>query len=403
MNYLKFFLTNKRLISFGFILTFFSSFGQTFLISLYVPKIIADFSLTNSTFGGLYAAATIGSSFILMYVGKLIDHVDLKKYTLSAAILLMLSCLIMAFSANIAMVFVGLLGLRFAGQGLLSHISNTTVAKSFEQTRGKALSITSLGYSSGEGFFPALLSMVIGYFGWRYSLIANSAVVAGLLIPFVLFTFHDGDRKFSTPANQNLADDFSRRMLFRDKCFYLLAVNAVAVPFLATGLFFYQSALAAYKHWDVEWLSFCFLGFALGRTVFSLLSGHLIDKYSAVKLLPLYLMPFLSGLTVLLIVDHVYAGFLYLFLTGVTVGLGGPIKIAAVTEIYGSEYLGGVRSVFATLMVLGTAISPLLFGFLMDNGTSFLFIIITGIILLILSAMLSVIIPRYESGLKARV
>lgn len=82
MDYLRFFLGNKRLISFGFILTFFSSFGQTFLLSLYVPKILNEFELTNSFFGGLYAFATVGSSLILVYVGKLIDRTNLKTYTI---------------------------------------------------------------------------------------------------------------------------------------------------------------------------------------------------------------------------------------------------------------------------------------------------------------------------------
>ncbi len=336
--------------------------------------------MSNSGFGGLYALATIGSSFILVYVGKLIDKADLKKYTLSAVVLLMLSCLVMAFSMNIFMIFIGLLGLRFAGQGLLSHISNTTISRYYNKTRGKALSITSLGYSSGEGLFPLLVSMIIGYLGWRYSLITNSAAVMALLIPFVLFAVPKNSGDFSESDNQNAVDDFSRRRLFNDKRFYLLALNAVTVPFLATGLFFYQTSLADYKNWDIEWLSFCFLGFAIGRTVFSLLSGLFIDKYSAVRLLPLYLLPFLSGLLLLLFVDHSYVGFIYLLLTGVTVGMGGTINTAVLAEIYGRKHLGGVRSVFATLMVLGTALSPLLFGYLMDHGFDFSIIIIIGIV-----------------------
>ncbi len=389
MEYIRFFLNNRRLISFGFLLTFFSGFGQTFLLSLYVPFIITEFKMSNSGFGGLYALATIGSSFILVYVGKLIDNTDLKKYTLSAAVLLILSCLIMAFSINIFMIFIGLLGLRFAGQGLLSHISNTTISRYYNKTRGKALSITSLGYSSGEGLFPLLVSMIIGYLGWRYSLITNSAAVMALLIPFVLFAVPKNSGDFSESDNQNAVDDFSRRRLFNDKRFYLLALNAVTVPFLATGLFFYQTSLADYKNWDIEWLSFCFLGFAIGRTVFSLLSGLFIDKYSAVRLLPLYLLPFLSGLLLLLFVDHSYVGFIYLLLTGVTVGMGGTINTAVLAEIYGRKHLGGVRSVFATLMVLGTALSPLLFGYLMDHGFDFSIIIIIGIVFLAGSSFLS--------------
>lgn len=390
MDYIRFFLGNKRLISFGFILTFFSSFGQTFLLSLYVPKIVNDFQLSNSVFGGLYAIATVGSSLILIYAGKLIDNTDLRKYTLWSAFLLMASCLIMAFSVHIVMIFIGLLGLRFAGQGLLSHISNTTISKFFDKSRGKALSITSLGYSSGEGLFPVLVSLIITYAGWRTSLLTNSAAVAVLLIPFIWFSLSKSVAMNLESDEQKGTRDFSRKYLLKDKQFYLLALNSAVLPFLVTGLFLYQSALADFKNWDIEWLSFCFMGFAIGRSVFSLLSGQLIDRYSAVSLLPLYLIPFLTGLFLLLWVDHFYAGLVYLILTGVSVGLAVPVKSAAIAEIYGSANLGSIRSVFTTLMVLSTALSPLLFGLLLDWGYSFAYILLTGIIGVIFISVLSV-------------
>jgi MFS family permease len=404
MDYVNFFLKNKRLISFGFILTFFSSFGQTFLLSLYVPKIINEFQLTNSYFGGLYAIATLSSSFILVYVGKLIDNTDLRKYTMYSSFLLVISSLSLAFSSNIIMIFLGLLGLRFAGQGLLSHISNTSISKFFDKTRGKALSITSLGYSAGEGFFPILMSFVIGYVGWRNSLIINSLIVVFVLLPFIWFAL--SKLKERTPEIKTKKNEiiFSRKILFKDKYFYLIALNSIALPFLATGLFFYQSSLAEFKHWTIEWLSFSFIGFAIGRTIASLLSGKLIDKYSAAKLLPLYLIPFLLGLIILLFFSHIYVAIIYLTLTGISMGAGSTIKTAVIAEIYGVESLGGIRSVFATIMILGTALSPLLFGYIIDNGYSFSYIIAGGIIFVLLVSLLSTqITTEYKSALQSNV
>lgn len=381
MEYIQLFLKNKRLLSFGFVLTFFSSFGQTFLISLYVPKIINEFQITNSFFGGLYALATVGSSFILIYVGKLIDKTDLKKYSIYSSIVLLISCLLIAFSFDIIMIFLGLLGLRFAGQGLLSHISNTTISKYFDKTRGKALSITSLGYSSGEGFFPLLMSLFIFNFGWRNSLIINSAAIGLFLIPFIWFALSNNINYGKNNEVQPASENFSRKFLFRDKRFYIIAANAVTLPFLATGLFFYQSALADYKGWTMEWLSFSFMGFAIGRTLFSLVSGQIIDKYSSVKLLTLYLLPFIIGLFLLLVSSHIYIAFIYLFLTGVSIGFGGTVKTAVIAEIYGVNNIGSIRSLFATIMVLGTALSPFLFGLILDNGYNFSVILVFGLLM----------------------
>ena len=401
MDYIKFFMGNKRLISFGFILTFFSSFGQTFLLSLYVPKIINSFQLTNSYFGGLYAIATVASSFILAYVGKLIDSADLRLYTFYSALLLLVSSLILAFSFSIAMVFFGLLGLRLAGQGLLSHISNTSISKFFDKTRGKALSITSLGYSAGEGFFPILMSFIIGYAGWRNSLIINSLIVAFVLIPFIWFALEKIKEQDSQIEKSKSKYNFSRSILFTDKNFYLIALNSIVLPFLVTGLFFYQSSLADFKNWTIEWLSFSFLGFAVGRTIASLLSGKIIDKYSAQKLLPLYLIPFLVALLTLLFFDHIYVALVYLTFTGISVGFGSTIKTAVIAEIYGVQALGGIRSMFATIMVLGTALSPLLFGFLIDNGYNFSHIVFGGIVLVIIASLLSTqVVTQKKHGIQ---
>ena len=66
MAYLRFFLTHPRALSFGVLLTLFSSFGQTFLISIFVPRLLEEFALNTAQFGALYALATITSAASLM-------------------------------------------------------------------------------------------------------------------------------------------------------------------------------------------------------------------------------------------------------------------------------------------------------------------------------------------------
>lgn len=399
MEYIRFFLGNKRLISFGFLLTFFSSFGQTFLLSLYVPDLIKEFHLTNSSFGGLYAAATLAGSIILVYVGKFIDNSDLRKYTLYSALILFTACVVLAVSQNIIFVLIGFLGLRLAGQGLLSHISNTSISKHFEESRGKALSITALGYSLGEGIFPIIVGVIIGLAGWRYSMLLNALFVAVILIPFIWVALSNYNTNYPQ-ENKNIdeANNFSRINLIKSENFYLIAVNSVMLPFFVTGLFFYQIVLAESMGWTVEIMSVSFIGFAFGRTLFSLISGKMVDRFSAVKLFPLYLIPFAVGLILLLIADYPYIAMLYLFLTGLSVGLSSTIKTSVVAEIYGTKNLGSVRSVFATLMVISTALGPLLFGYMLDHGFHFSSIISFSLIIVI---FVSVITLRLERNYKA--
>ncbi len=84
---------NKKIIIFGFIFTFFSSFGQSFFLGLFNAPIRNELGITHGQFGNLYATATICSSLLLVWVGKKIDDYKLIHYSLFVIILLFLSSL----------------------------------------------------------------------------------------------------------------------------------------------------------------------------------------------------------------------------------------------------------------------------------------------------------------------
>ena len=52
-----------KIIIFGFIFTFFSSFGQSFFIGLFNSSIRDDLNISHGHFGTIYALATLISSF----------------------------------------------------------------------------------------------------------------------------------------------------------------------------------------------------------------------------------------------------------------------------------------------------------------------------------------------------
>jgi MFS family permease len=167
--YYRFFLTHPRILSFGILLTLFSSFGQTFLISLFVPRLLETFSLNTAQFGSLYAAATLASAASLPFFGRLIDRVPLQRFSLAVGVGLVLSCLAMSLAPNVPILFVAILGLRLTGQGLLSLTASTTMARRFEHGRGRALSLSGLGYPLGEGLLPLLVVVLAHAADWRLS------------------------------------------------------------------------------------------------------------------------------------------------------------------------------------------------------------------------------------------
>jgi len=373
MDYILFFKDNKRFITFGIMLTFFSSFGQTFIISLYVPELISMLGLTNSLFGGMYAAATILSAAALLYIGRLIDTVSLRSYSIVTALLLLLSCLLIAFSTSIAGILLGLFGLRLAGQGLLGHIALTSMSRVYEENRGKALSLSVLGFSFGEAVFPVTIGFVIGLYDWRMGLLFSAILIGFILIPLIYWLLRHTPEQ-ADGSNNTKENSVRYSELLADRNFYIIAVNSIMLPFMLTGLLFYQLILAEQKGWTLEWMATCFIGFAVFRTAGSILSGPLIDRFSGIQLFPLYLIPFVLGVLALVFFSHPYIALIYLSLAGFAMGLSASIKSAVLAEMYGTRYIGTIRSIFTAIGVFSTAVSPVLFGWILDTGGSFVLI-----------------------------
>ena len=70
---------NKKVLLFGIIFTFFSSFGQSFFLGLFNPSIREELNITHGQFGTIYAAATICSSLVLVWFGKKIHEIIIFK------------------------------------------------------------------------------------------------------------------------------------------------------------------------------------------------------------------------------------------------------------------------------------------------------------------------------------
>ena len=221
MAYFRFFLTHPRVLSFGVLLTLFSSFGQTFLISIFVPRLLEEFTLDTARFGALYAAATLMSAASLPFFGRLIDRITLRAFSLAVGGSLVISCFLMSLAPNIVVLFVAILGLRLTGQGLSSLTASTAMARAFTEGRGKALSVSGLGYPLGEGLLPMVVVLLIHVAGWRVSWGILGGAIAVVLLPGMISLLRDLEPLHQREIAEHQAHPPKPR-LWRDRRFYLL-------------------------------------------------------------------------------------------------------------------------------------------------------------------------------------
>jgi hypothetical protein len=85
-----------------------------------------------------------------------------------------------------------------------------------------------------------------------------------------------------------------------------------------------------------------------------------------------------------------------MFLMGLTLGMTGNIKTALWTEMYGTETVGTIRSMFSALKVFATAMSPFIMGWLIDTGVPMGTILLTAISTVIAATGFSLLAFRKE-------
>jgi MFS family permease len=399
MNYIKLLRTYPNYIGFGMMHYFFSSMGQTFLISIFVPYFVDSLPVTNNSFSIVYGLATVSSAFLLPFGGKMIDQLQLRKVSILVGIGLSLACLFTSFAVNVPMLFVGLLSLRFFGQGMMVLIGSTAIARFFDLARGKSLSLSSTGLPIAESFMPVVIIALIKMLGWPAAWQILSALILLLFIPVSIFLVA-GDSPFQrVPEDKKLTDqpslgnqDASRKQVLRDWKFYMILPGLIFLPFFITGIFIHQNLLAEVNGWSMEWMATCFVGFGIARILTNFVAGAMIDSFSARKVFIFYLLPLAGGLAILLAGTHPWLAMGYMVLAGVTSSLSGLTSASLWAEIYGVKHLGAIKSMASTLMVLSTAVGPIALGFgLTDYPDQTLWV---SIIIIVLISILSWIAVR---------
>lgn len=388
-----------RFLSFGFFLTFFCNIGQTFFIGFYNSAISESLGLSASDFGSLYGTASLLSAASLIWIGRLIDHVDLRIYTLFVMIGTIIACLLMWWSPSVVVVGLSLYLLRLTGQGLMPHISSTSMARYFNTGRGKAISIASLGITASQIMLPSVAVGLTLAYGWRESWLIYAGVFAIIVIPLILWMLKGhGERHKRWEAEIAVSEPTScgqsrlkkrvYRDLFTDPRFYILFPALIAMPFIGTAFFFFQEKLVEVKGWGMEAFAVSYIFMAASAALSSLLSGYLTDRFSALCQMPYFLIPFTCALGLFVTTDHIAFLFIGMTLIGLSQGAMMTINGALWPELYGTESLGAIRSLMVSIMVFGTALSPALLGFLFDHGFHILSVFKCFIAYLVIASIL---------------
>ena len=397
---------STKIIIFGFIFTFFSSFGQSFFIGLFNSDIRADLNISHGQFGTIYALATLASSFTLIWIGKKIDDFKLIYFSFFVILLLFFSSFFFSFIYSIYLLFLGIFFLRLSGQGLMSHTATTSISRYFNLNRGKALSITWLGLSFAEFIMPITIVFFLSLYSWR-SLWLSIALLIILFLP--IFSFLTIKRiklssreKGSANLNKRNIKSWTRKEVLLDPKFYLISLVMLALPAINTGVFVYQSFILESKNWGDFVIAKSFMFYAILSVATLFISGPIIDKFSSRKILPLMNIPSLFAMFILFYSDNYISSYFVLGLMGISNGLANVLGSSTWAEIYGVKFIGSIKAMTTAMMVFSTAFGTAIFGAIIDLGysietiamVSFTYIIVANILILVFKSKIKPVLVK---------
>ena len=388
-----------KVIIFGFIFTFFSSFGQSFFLGLFNESIRNELDITHGQFGSIYASATLLSSIILIWVGKKIDDFDVLKFSFFVISLLAISTFTFSKINSITFLFIAILLMRFSGQGMMSHTATTTVSRYFTKSRGRALSICWFGLSSAEFILPVLMVFLLSLTTWQniWTVIALLILIFLPIASFFLVRTVKLDTRESTEGEELKEENikqWKRIEVIKDYKFYIVSMNMLAMPWIATGVFVYQSFITESKNWGPFVIAQSFMSYSVFSVITLLISGFLIDKFTSRKLLIFMNIPLFLSTFVIIYFDAQFTAFIFLGLIGISNGLANVLGSSTWAEVYGVKHIGSIKALTTALMVFSTAFGTALFGILIDIGFSIEKIAIISALYILISFILLFLVRK---------
>jgi MFS family permease len=374
MRLIPFLVQNARWLLAGFALTFASSFGQTFFISVFAGDIRAEFGLSHGQWGGLYALATTASAAVMVFAGTVTDRFRVRSIAPVLFVVLGLAAISMSQVSAIWVLGLTIFTLRLLGQGMMGHTAMVAMGRWFVATRGRAVSIAGLGVALGEASLPVIFVALMGIYDWRF-LWAGAGVALVLFAPVLMGLL----KQERTP--QSFGGDagslglggrmWTRLEVLRHPVFWAMVPTILGPAAWNTAFFFHQVHVAEVKGWSHLTLVSLFPAFTFTAVGAMVLAGALVDRIGSPRLAKLYLLPYAAGYLVLALTQSPAAMAAGMVLMGLSAGFHATLMTTLWAELYGTANLGAIRAMLGAVMVLGTAIGPGLTGALIDLGLTF--------------------------------
>lgn len=373
-GYFRFIRENLPFLGAGFLLSFLSSFGQTFFIAIFGGEIREAYGLSNGDWGLVYMVGTGASAIVMVFAGGLADRFRVRTLGIVVVLMLASACLFMAYNAVAALLPVVIFALRFTGQGMTTHMSTVAMSRWFVATRGRALAVAAFGFMLGEATLPLTMVWLKSIIDWRtlWVCFAVFCVVACFVLYRLLRLERTPQSMAETTQSTGMhGKHWTRAEALRHPLFWAMVPAVMSFSGFGTAFWFHQVHFSEIKGWSHLALVSVFPLGTLALSLSTVGYGWAIDRFGATRLLPVYLIPLVVAFVLHWFAPSLWWTALAVVLMGIAGGGQSTLLNACWAEFYGTRHIGAIKAAAAALMVLGSAIGPGFSGWLIDRGVGF--------------------------------
>jgi MFS family permease len=366
--------------------------GSGHLLShFYVLCLPPLFLAWRSAFGvsfaelGLTVTLMSGTTAILQTpVGFLVDRYGARPFLVGGALLMSLSLAAMGFASSFWQIL-GLATLSGVGNSVIHPADYAILSGSVAKDRmGRSFAFHTftgnLGFSAG----PPVMALLMGTIGWRTSLILVGLLGIPVVISILLQSriLNDQPRHEAKHANPPLSGRellLSRTMLLFFAFFLLGSMAGAGVQsWLIT-------VLHRVKGMTLEIASSALTGYMAGSTCGVLVGGWFSDRYNRHVLgfaVSLTIVSATLTLAVALASVSDLAVVATMFASGLALGASRTPRDVMLRDAAPSGQIGKVFGFVSAGLPLGSALTPVPFGFLIDQGRPELILVLVAALLL---------------------
>ncbi|MFN2323034.1 MAG: MFS transporter [Trueperaceae bacterium] len=374
--------------------------GQTTGVSIFLDHLIADLGLTRSGVSTLYLVGTLTGSLALPFVGRFVDRRGPRLAVVLIAAAFALACAWMGLVQDAFMLLIGFTLVRALGQGSLSLVSVHVIAIWFVRRRGLAIGMAGVGMALATATVPTAIEALIQATDWRTAYLILGGIVAVTILPVGALVFRDRPERYgvtvdggTAPGAKDVASTertYTAAQARGTATFWIFVVALFLGSMLGTGLVFHHYSILAEGGLDRLDAALAFVYFGLASSTGNLATGALLGRVAPRHLLAASLVALAAALAFAAVLRGPAAVLPYGLLLGLRTGIVTSLQGNVFAHYFGRRYLGSVKGSVTTLMVVGSALGPLLFGLGYDQFGDYRAVLLASAVP---AALLAVVVP----------